>query len=153
MGSFEGGTSVRRWTAPRGGQFRIKSTAQHEVAADDGIRCWIVSSRQGVLKNETLHEATLPLEVDAIALKAGDTIDFVVDFNADLNSDQYLWKATIEEVASAAVDSSLNDDATFASATSWDSVSDFANKAPRYLDPWRQLAQVLLLSNELMFID
>jgi hypothetical protein len=145
--------AVRRWTAPCGGEYRIKSTAQHEVAAGDGIRCWIVSSRQGVLKNETLHEATLPLEVDSVALEAGDTIDFVVDFNADLNSDQYLWKATIEEIGTTSGDVTAGANATEGATAMWDSVRDFANKLPHYLDPWHQLAQVLLLSNELMFVD
>jgi hypothetical protein len=145
--------AVRRWTAPRRGEFRIKSTAQHEVAEGDGIRCWIVSSRQGVLQTQTLHEATMPLEVDSVALEAGDTIDFVVDFNADLNSDQYLWKATIEEIGTSSVDATAGADAANAAVATWDSVRDFANKSPHYLDPWHQLAQVLLLSNELMFVD
>ena len=145
--------AVRRWTAPRRGEFRIKSTAQHEVAAGDGIRCWIVSSRQGVLQTQTLHEATMPLEVDSVALEAGDTIDFVVDFNADLNSDQYLWKATIEEIAAPAIEATAGANASEAAVATWDSVRDFANKSPKYLDPWHQLAQVLLLSNELMFVD
>ncbi|WP_210421044.1 PSD1 and planctomycete cytochrome C domain-containing protein [Lacipirellula limnantheis] len=145
--------AVRRWTAPHRGEYRIKSTAQHEVAAGDGIRCWIVSSRQGVLQTQTLHEATMPLEVDAVALEAGDTIDFVVDFNADLNSDQYLWKATIEEIAAPAGDATAGANATATAAATWDSTRDFANKSPQYLDPWHQLAQVLLLSNELMFVD
>jgi hypothetical protein len=145
--------AVRRWTAPRRGEFRIKSTAQHEVAAGDGIRCWIVSSRQGVLQTQTLHEATMPLEVDSVALEAGDTIDFVVDFNADLNSDQYLWKATIEEIGASAADATAGANTTEGAAVTWESVRDFANKSPHYLDPWHQLAQVLLLSNELMFVD
>jgi hypothetical protein len=143
--------AVRRWTAPRAGEFRIQSIARHEVAAGDGIRCWVVSSRQGVLQTGTLHDATLPLDVDSVTLEAGDTIDFAVDFNADLNSDQYRWKATIEEVAAPAADAPAGVNPT--GATTWDSARDFTNNSPQYLDPWQQLAQVLLLSNELMFVD
>jgi hypothetical protein len=95
----------------------------------------------------------MPLEVDSVTLEAGDTIDFVVDFNADLNSDQYLWKATIEEIAAPSNDATAGANATESAAATWNSVRDFANKSPRYLDPWHQLAQVLLLSNELMFVD
>ena len=93
------------------------------------------------------------LEVDSVALEAGDTIDFVVDFNADLNSDQYLWKATIEEIEAPANDATAGANASEVAAATWNSVRDFANKSPEYLDPWHQLAQVLLLSNELMFVD
>ena len=75
----------------------IRSTATHEVAAGDGIRCWVVSSRHGVLKSATVHNAKAELDVDPIEVEAGDTIDFVVDFRDGLNSDQYLWAPKIRE--------------------------------------------------------
>ncbi len=66
----------------------------------------------------------------------GDTLDFVVDFNANLNSDQFLWSPTIK-----------------IQEKTWIAERDFAGKQPPYLDPWQQLAQVLLLSNELIFVE
>jgi hypothetical protein len=37
--------------------------------------------------------------------------------------------------------------------TSWNSARDFGDTPPHLLDAWDQLAQVLLLANELMFVD
>ncbi len=34
----------RRWTAPKAGTFTVTLEVTHEVAAGDGIRCFIVSN-------------------------------------------------------------------------------------------------------------
>ena len=136
---------VRRWTAPRDGTVTVKSTAIHEVKAGDGIRCWVISSRHGVLKSETVHHGRKSLDVDSIAVKAGDRIDFVVDILGGLNSDQFLWAPEIREMTSP--------EFTAEGAHSLDEARDFAGPQPPRLTPWEQLAQVLLMSNELTFVD
>ena len=118
----------------------IRSTAIHDVAVVDGIRCWVVSSRQGVLKSAEVRNAKSDLDVDAVEVEAGDTIDFVVDIRAELNSDQYLWSPKIRELGPEP-------------ARNWDATRDFAGPARSGLTPWEQLAQVLLMANELMFVD
>ena len=138
--------AVRRWTASRAGNVNIKSMATHEVAAGDGIRCWIVSSRQGVLASATLLNRQQSLDVATLQIEAGDTIDFVVDFNANLSSDQYLWSAEISEIAAEG-------SASLGAVVSWNSSRDFSGPPPDLLDAWEQFAQVLLLANELMFVD
>ncbi|MDZ4687353.1 MAG: PSD1 and planctomycete cytochrome C domain-containing protein [Planctomycetaceae bacterium] len=138
---------VRRWTAPRSGTYSVTSTAIHEVAAGDGVRCYIVSSRDGLLKSTALHNRKEAMNVDAVTLQAGDTLDFVVDLNANLNSEQHLWAPVITESAS----STTGSDAT--PSGRWDAERDFAGPAPVLLTRWEQLAQVLLASNELMFVD
>lgn len=150
--------AIRRWTAPRSGRVNIKSEVRHDIAAGDGIRCWIVSSRHGVLKGSPIHNQKQTLDVADLAVEAGDVIDFIVDFNADLNSDMFLWPA---EVLDAAVDPSAAGAAEAAVAAAsadadprkWISPRDFAGRPDDLLDGWEQLAQVLLLSNEAMFID
>jgi len=131
--------AVRRWTAPRDGTVAVRSTAIHEVEAGDGIRCRLISGRHGVLKSATVHHARQEIDADSIAVQAGDTLDFVVDFRANLNSDQFLWSPTIRELT--------------APSANWDAARDFAGPPSALLDPWGQLAQVLLLANELMFVD
>ena len=42
---------IRRWTASSPGTISIKSEIAHQESAGDGVRCWIVSSRDGVLKS------------------------------------------------------------------------------------------------------
>jgi hypothetical protein len=136
--------SVRRWTAPRDGVFRIRSQLTHEPTAGDGIHAAIVHSADGILSDCSLHHDTLEMNHSEIKLSAGQTLDFVVDIKEVLNSDQYLWKITIDEMnAAEQTDVSLV----------WDSLQDFPNPAPQQLNGWEQLAQVLLCSNEFMFVD
>ena len=139
---------IRRWTAKRTGTVAIDSNARHEVAAGNGIRCWIISSRQGVLSQFTLHNSAQTLQIESVELQAGDTLDFVVDINGNLHSDQYLWSIAINErktVAGTTADEN--------SSLSWNSIKDFAGPQMSSLKPWEQLAQVLLLSNEFLFVD
>lgn len=136
--------AVRRWTAPRDGTVAVTSILTHEVAAGDGIRCRIVSDRQGVLASTTIHNAGRSLDVRPLDVRTGETIDFVTDRYENLNSDQFLWSAEVRMIDASA-------DASAVSA--WNSSADFAGPRPSYLGPWEQLAQVLLMSNELMFVD
>ena len=131
--------AIRRWTAPRDGSVAVKSTAIHDVEAGDGIRVWLLSGRHGVLKSATLHHGRQEIDADPIAVKAGDTLDFVVDFRADLNSDEFDWAPTVRDLS--------------APSSTWDAARDFAGPPAALLTPWEQLAQVLLLANELMFVD
>ena len=70
----------------------------------------------------------------------GDTIDFVVDIGDTLNSDQYLWTCTISEASTE-------------SPRAWNSDTDFPRDGSNQLLPLEQLAQVLLCSNEFLFVD
>jgi mono/diheme cytochrome c family protein len=140
--------AIRRWTAPRDGAVAIKSRAIHEVAAGDGIRCWIVSSRHGVLASAAIHHRRRALDVASVAVQAGDTLDFVVDIRANLNSDQHFWSIEIRELSAVSGTSAVD-----TPSQTWNSSRDFTGAPQHLLNPWEQLAQVLLLANELMFID
>ena len=83
----------------------------------------------------------MELNVDSLAVKAGDTVDFLVDIGNVLNSDQYLWTMAITEIK------------TSAEPAEWNSQADFTRDIPEKLTPWEQLAQVLLCSNEFLFVD
>ncbi len=134
--------AIRRWTAARDTTVSITSTASHEEAPGDGIRCWIVSSRDGVLKSAAIHRAKARLDVGPIEVEAGDTIDFVVDFRDGLNSDVYLWAPQIREV-----------EPSRGARANWDAARDFIGPAAPRLTPIEQLAQVILMANELLFVD
>jgi hypothetical protein len=138
--------AIRRWTAPRAGKVNIKSTASHQVAAGDGVRCWIVATRHGVLVSAVLLNRQQSLDVATIQVDAGDTVDFVVDFNANLNNDQFLWPVEISDI-------STKNSTVAGATTTWSSSRDFGDAPPHLLDTWEQFAQVLLLANELMFVD
>ena len=171
--------AVRRWIAPRDGTLTVRSQAAHDVTAGDGVRCSIVSSRGGLLTSQVVHNRTVNLHVGDLEVKAGDTIDFVVDFNTNLNNDQFRWSP--ELTLSAANEGSLPADGLESRVTEagkktpapglgaseiasaedlgsirlWHAERDFssAQNLEKLLDQWEQLAQVLLLCNELAFVD
>ncbi len=129
--------SVRRWIAPRGGIYAIQSNAVHEEAIGDGVRLSIVRNQKTMLLSSVVHQRKQALNVEAILLNQGDTVDFVADINGVLNSDQHEWTILI-----------LGNEANV-----WNSSSDFRGPINEPLTPYEQLAQVLLMSNELMFLD
>lgn len=136
--------AVRRWTAPRDLKVSVRSLAIHDVPAGDGIRCRILSNRHGQLASVLVHNERRQLEMDAIEVHTGDTLDFVVDYNANLNNDQFLWTPHIRVITP-------EDDTS--TPVEWNAESDFVGPREALLDPWEQLAQALLVSNELFFAD
>ncbi|MGV3606503.1 MAG: PSD1 and planctomycete cytochrome C domain-containing protein [Planctomycetaceae bacterium] len=132
---------IRRWTAPRAMHLKLKSQVTHEVAQGDGIRVQIVSSQQGVIASSLVHNKMIPLDMESLNVQAGETLDFVVDIAGNLNSDQHFWRATLQEL----------DVAT--NPGDWNSERDFTTGNVPELTPWEQLAQVLLCSNEFLFVD
>lgn len=128
--------SVRRWTAPADGTIRIRSLARHEPDAGDGIRIRILSSAHGELRSQTLRAGECAIDLDHIRVAVGDTIDFIADIHEGLNSDQYLWAPIVS------MDSRV-----------WDANKDFSGPTIAPLTSLEQLAQMLFLSNEFMFID
>jgi hypothetical protein len=145
--------SVRRWTAPHDGMFQVVSEVIHEVEAGDGIRCHLLIGGHRVAE-AVVHNSRASLSTEPLQLTAGTTIDFVADVREILNSDQHLWMATIDEVLPAA-DPTPSSPAPPQpeSAPHWSSRADFAGPEPIQLTRLEQLAQVLLISNEVTFID
>ena len=90
------------------------------------------------------------MKIEALEVKMGDTIDFVVDFNANLNNDDFKWAPVIKSKGPAAGSPSGE------YAGEWGAKKDFSGPPeppPKPLSPWEKYAQVLLLSNEFIFVD
>ncbi|WP_397571737.1 PSD1 and planctomycete cytochrome C domain-containing protein [Schlesneria sp. T3-172] len=137
---------VRRWVAPRAGTYSVESTVIHSTPAGNGIRCWVFSSRNGAVSSLETHNQTKPMNVTSIELHEGDSLDFVVDLNGDLNNDQFEWSMVVRLQSGDAPDAAPM-------PRVWDSAQDFTGPMMSQLNRWEQLAQVLLISNELMFVD
>ena len=129
---------VRRWVAPHDLTLKITGTLKHEPEEGNGVRGFIVSSAAGELKVAKVHKSKAAMSVAKLEVKAGETIDFIVDIGDTLNSNQFLWSPMIKS-----------------GETKWDAKEDFdgPKPAPVYLTPWEQYAQVLLLANEFAFVD
>jgi hypothetical protein len=97
------------------------------------------------LVSATVLHGKQALDVAKLDVVAGETIDFVVDIGAELNSDQHLWAPEIDEIGPP--------NGNGENASGWRAERDFGGPPVQMLDGWEQLAQVLLLSNELLFVD
>ena len=109
--------AVRRWTAPQAGTLKIESQVIHNVAAGDGIRAVLIHhSSQGskVLHNAVAHNGQFNVDQGELEVAAGDRVDFVVNFNGNLNNDQFLWSPKI----------------LLGPEQTWNAELDFAGKQP-----------------------
>jgi hypothetical protein len=142
--------AIRRWVAPLNAMVSITGTLKHDHEAGDGVRARLVSSRHGVLGNWTVHKNKAETKLESVQVQKGGTLDFVVDYNANLNSDDFAWSPVIKVAGGAA-------EAVVAEYPGeWNAKKDFSGPAavpPEPLTAWEQLAQVMLLANEFVFVD
>ncbi len=132
--------AIRRWTAPRDGVVSISGILERPSEGGDGVLGRIVSSRSGeLLKMEAAPKQSIPMKVARVEVKAGETIDFIVDPRGTDNSDGFRWNPVIGS-----------------DGGSWDAKAQFAGPPPPRpapLKPWEQYAHVLLETNEFAFVD
>ncbi|GMW03051.1 MAG: hypothetical protein AMXMBFR84_41870 [Candidatus Hydrogenedentota bacterium] len=132
---------IRRWTAPVAGKVNISGRIVHARTEGDGIVARIVSSRSGTLGVWYMHNTSSDSNLFDIAVEAGDAIDFMVDIREVLNSDEHLWAPVVTLTGTT---------------TAWDARKEFAGPyeaPPLPLNAWEKFAQVLLSSNEFLFVD
>ena len=154
-GGFAGVNSdlavIRRWIAPRSGKISVSGVVSFQMNSSqplgDGVRARIVSSRHGKLGDWIAHGTEETTELKEVTVELGDTLDFVVDARGRDNHGGFTWSPLLRmETVSAAAGEKMV----------WDAAKDF--KAPVTtptppFDVWARLAQVLLESNEFMFLD
>lgn len=131
---------VRRWTAPEAGELRIKGELKHPSEKGDGVVARIVSSRSGVLASWTIKNESQRTSAGLAHVEPGDTIDFVVSCRGNPGWDSFTWPVSL----------ALE---TPTGWQHWSSQQDFRGPPPEPLDLWAQLAQVLLVSNEFLYVD
>jgi len=82
-----------------------------------------------------------------VEVKAGDTIDFVTDCRGSVEYDSFTWAPVIKYISPVQSADERKE---------WNAKADFAGPVkpkPKALDPWTKYTQVLLMANELMFVD
>lgn len=148
-GNEKGISVIRRWTAPADLRVSVQSAVEHPKKEGDGIQCWIVSSHQGILGSAKVHGSKETMNVDERSVRKGETIDFVVDGHENSDFDEFLWTPVIRGESNPPAGAG-NDGGK---VQEWSGSKDFAGPPVRPLKKWEQVAQVLLMSNELMFVD
>jgi hypothetical protein len=142
--------AIRRWTAPRDGAVSIGGTLVHKAQEGDGVRGRIVSSSQGELASWTAHHTEAETRMSRVEVKQGDTIDFIVDCRANESFDSFGWAPVIRMIEAPAA--LAGGDVVL----EWSSAANFSGppgKPRKALQAWEKYAQVLLLTNEFMFVD
>lgn len=143
-GGHPGGAqaAIRRFTASRDMTVSVSGTLRHGQQEGDGVRARVVSSRTGKVGEWTAYNGEAKTDAVSLSLKAGDTLDFVVDCRTNESHDSFMWSPDIVETG---VDAK--------SAGRWSARKDFGGPPPAPLDHWARYAQALLMTNEFMFVD
>ena len=127
---------IRRWMAPFTTTIQISGMVTHPAEPGDGIRATIMSQGRS-LGDWTVHHGRARTDVSMIAVRAGESIDFLVDPLTSDNSDAFEWTVKIQ-AANGAV---------------WDSKVNFGPPPPEPVTRLVLYTQALLMTNEFMFID
>jgi mono/diheme cytochrome c family protein len=138
---------IRRWISPVEGVIGIVGDLKHGAEAGDGVIGYIVSSRDGIVWKGAVRNGEIPTNVEIINVAPGDTLDLVVACGENEQHDSFTWHPRIY------VNEAVGD---IPVKTEWLARLDFAGPPPQPpapLEPWEQYAQVLLMTNEFMFVD
>ncbi len=145
-------SAILRWTAPEPGTATVRSVAEHPHPQGDGVRATLISSREGIVKSEIVAHGSVEFHLDEINVEAGDTIDFIVERHETLSYEDANWAPGIT-LSGSTISSKLPSATASQSPLNWDASKDFKTQEPKYLTPWEQLTQILLISNEAQFVD
>jgi hypothetical protein len=140
--------AIRRWVAPFDGDVLVTSRLRHKSDKGDGVHGLIVSSVWGLLGERHAQNGFKDMRFERLAVRAGDTIDFVAEPGANDGYDSFEWYVRVKYV-------DVRDESR-PYRLQWEARADFSGPPPappEPLRPWEQLAQVLLLSNEFMYVD
>ncbi len=134
---------VRRWTAPADSTISIISKVKHPSPAGNGILCAVVLNTTHTVASKSVAHTNEQFDIEKIAVKKGDTIDFVTDCKGDNTSDSFDWAPTIQAQKSGAT------------VQRWRATDDFAGpyKPVQPLDALDVLGQALLMTNSFLYVD
>lgn len=135
--------AIRRWTAPVTGTISITSRMKHHPEPGNGVRGRIISSSSGILGVAKVDHSEADINIADHAIKAGDTIDFVADWQDHITHDEHDWFITIRLTKT-------NDDSSKPTVTDWDAQRDFVGAGT---DAWTKYVHALLMTNEFVFVD
>lgn len=132
--------AVARWTAPQDGTVLFDGELKHTNKEGDGVALHLISSRSGKLGSWIAHNKTTKTVVPRIEVKKGDRFDLVIDSQTSTNHDSFEWSPSFTLLDAPR-------------PTLWNYQADFQGPQPPRMSPWELAAQVLLMSNEFMFVD
>ncbi len=139
--------AIRRWIAPLDGKIKLSGELEHPQADNNGVVARVIFKNAKMLGEWRALHNSVTTALEPFEVKKGDSLDFVVS-GGDQNTDHFQWAPTITMVTAEMPGMP-------GMPRIWDAKTDFMDirKMPKPIGPWEELAQVLLLSNEFMFVD
>ncbi len=138
--------TVCRWTSPADGVVSISGTLKHSPHQGDGIKATLYGPA-GKVKQWEAHQNKTETNVKQIKVKRGEQLNFVVDFNSQNGWDGYQWSPVIVLKTLTA-----KNPQRFSSKGSFPKTI-LKKKTLQQYGTWERYAQVLLMSNEFLFIE
>jgi hypothetical protein len=147
-GPGAGLSSIRRWVAPHDGTVSITAELTHPDAKTEGVIARVISSRTGQLGEWQTVGQSVVTNLENVAVKQGDTIDFVVSSQSDKDAGPYQWSPSI-------LMPGMEMPSMPGMPRRWDARTDFADpaKPAKPLTPLEELCQALLLSPEFAVLE
>ncbi len=132
--------AIRRWVAPTSGHVKLTGRLVHPSKEADGVRGRAILKSSKKLAEWTVAHGQQPtsLETD---VKAGDSLDLVVDGLSNVNQDSFYWRVEIELQP------------TDGRTQRFGSRAGFHGPLPQPLSDFGRLAHTLMMTNEFMFLD
>jgi hypothetical protein len=131
--------AIRRWTAPEDGTLSIDGAVKLLYDADTyqgSIRVRVVSSRQGAAVTKIVGSGEVRVALERLEVRKGETVDFIADCLDNVAYDRFGWAPVLRM-----------------GERTWSAEADFGGPAEAPLTPWEKYAQVLLETNEFVFVD
>jgi len=140
--------AIRRWTASAAGAVDISGELAHGNDSGDGVRGRVVSSRSGVVGEWIVRNGKTQTSLKAVPVEAGDTLDFIVDCRTEHTSDGFQWAPALV----------LSGPQVPGTSQQFDAEKEFSGSrespAPvERLSSWEKYVQVLMSSNEFVFVE
>lgn len=108
---------IRRWTAPLAGTVSITGSLHHPSENGDGVRSRVVSSRSGLVGEWIAEHKAVDVNVAAIEVQPGDTLDFITDCRETVTSDSFAWSIAIKLTTSSGKELAWQADKSFPGPT------------------------------------
>jgi hypothetical protein len=140
--------AVRRWVAPEDGVVTIDGSLSTK-GGGKGVIARVVSSTGGEVGRWNCNGKPVHTQVARVAVKKGDAIDFAVGAAIDA-SESFSWAPVISLT-------DINPNEKPSTMHEWNAQAQFKGPVEsttlKGLAPWEKYAQVLLLTNELVFVN
>jgi len=137
--------SIRQWTSPRNGTFSISGSAGTSKSKPTDVLNLTIY-KNGVSQNRiSLNQSTeIPFNL-TLSLSVNDKLEFAMSQETNFNKD-YTLTVRISEIK----------DVDSLTPVNWDSRVDYRGplkKSDRELNSWERYTHILILSNEMVFIN